>query len=383
MSRSAREYDESDVRVRPNRRGSRPRTKDRPKHEDAITARVVSVDRGRWRTVVAAGTPEERTVTAMRARELGRSPVVPGDLVALVGDTSGRDGSLARIVRILERSSFLRRSADDDDSTERPLVANVDLMVMVTAVADPEPRGGMIDRCLVAAYVAGIDALLVLTKADLRSPEQFLHTYAPLGLEHVVTQREDSGGIIGLDEVRERLDGRVSVLIGHSGVGKSTLINALVPGTDRAIGVVNDVTGRGRHTSSSALAMQLPGAEDSAGPEDSAGSERSEGVEGSAGFGGSESAARPEGARGWVIDTPGVRSFGLGHVDPDELLDAFADLAALAESCPRGCTHLEDASDCALDALVAEGKAGSAGAARLVSYRRLAVTLRKNDPWAL
>ncbi|MGP9844287.1 ribosome small subunit-dependent GTPase A [Brachybacterium sp. 107] len=356
MSRSAREYDESDIRVRPNRRGSRPRTKDRPKHEDAITARVVSVDRGRWRTVVAAGTPEERTVTAMRARELGRSPVVPGDLVALVGDTSGRDGSLARIVRIQERSSFLRRSADDDDSTERPLVANVDLMVMVTAVAEPEPRGGMIDRCLVAAYVAGIDALLVLTKADLRSPEQFLHTYAPLGLDHVVTQRESSGGIIGLEQVRERLDGRVSVLIGHSGVGKSTLINALVPGTDRAIGVVNDVTGRGRHTSSSALAMQLPAAE------------------------GSE---RVEDSGGWVIDTPGVRSFGLGHVDPDELLDAFADLAALAESCPRGCTHLEDASDCALDALVAEGRAGSAGSARLVSYRRLAVTLRKNDPWAL
>jgi ribosome biogenesis GTPase len=355
VSRSAHDYDESDVRVRPSRRGSRPRTKDRPKHEDAITARVVSVDRGRWRTVVDAGTGSERAVTAMRARELGRSPIVPGDLVGLVGDVSGRDGSLARIVRINERSSFLRRSADDDDPTERPLVANVDLMVMVTAVADPEPRGGMIDRCLVAAYVAGIDALLVLTKADLRGPEAFLTTYAPLGLEHVVTRLErpeeaPAGrrpGIVGLDQLRERLTGHVSVLIGHSGVGKSTLLNALVPGTDRAIGVVNDVTGRGRHTSSSALAMQLPGGD------------------------------------GWVIDTPGVRSFGLGHVDPDELLDAFADLAALAEQCPRGCTHLEDAPDCALDALVADGRAGTAGPARLSSYRRLAIALRKNDPWQL
>lgn len=347
MRTTARDYDEADVRVRPNRRGSRPRTKDRPKHDDAITARVVSVDRGRWRTVVAAGTDEERTVTAMRARELGRSPVVPGDLVGLVGDTSGRDGSLARIVRIQDRSSFLRRSADDDDSTERPLVANVDLMVMVTAVADPEPRGGMVDRCLVAAYVAGVETLLVLTKADLRSPADFLRSYAPLGLEHVVTQQQDDGTITGLEELRERLTGRVSVLIGHSGVGKSTLINALVPGTDRATGVVNDVTGRGRHTSSSALAMQLPDAE------------------------------------GWVIDTPGVRSFGLGHVDPEELLDAFADLSALAESCPRGCTHLDDAPDCALDHLVEAGEAGSAGPARLVSYRRLAVALRQNDPWAL
>ncbi|APX32310.1 ribosome small subunit-dependent GTPase A [Brachybacterium sp. P6-10-X1] len=363
MRRSARDYDESDVRVRPSRRGSRPRTKDRPRHEDAITARVVSVDRGRWHTVVDAGTDEERTVIAMRARELGRSPVVPGDLVGLVGDTSGRDGSLARIVRIRERSSFLRRSADDDDATERPLVANVDLMVMVTAVADPEPRGGMIDRCLVAAYVAGVDTLLVLTKADLRSPEEFLRTYAPLGLEHVVTAVEggtaaergggvaDSGGagtgIRGLEELRRRLAGHVSVLVGHSGVGKSTLLNALVPGTDRATGVVNDVTGRGRHTSSSALAMQLPQDD------------------------------------GWVIDTPGVRSFGLGHVDPEELLEAFTDLAALAESCPRGCTHLETAPDCALDDLVDAGDAGSAGPVRLASYRRLAVTLRRNDPWEL
>lgn len=342
--RSARDFDESDVRVRPNRRGSRPRTKDRPSHEDAVPARVVAVDRGRWRTVVAAGTEQERAVTAMRARELGRSPVVPGDVVGLVGDVSGREGSLARIVRIHERTSFLRRSADDDDSTERPLVANADLMVIVTALADPEPRGGMIDRCLVAAYVAGIPALLVLTKADLRDPADFLRTYAPLGVEHVVTSREEDGAVAGLEELRAHLEGRISVLIGHSGVGKSTLLNALVPGAGRATGVVNDVTGRGRHTSSSALALPLP-----------------------------------EG--GWLIDTPGVRSFGLGHVDPEELLEAFGDLAELAAQCPRGCTHAEDSPDCALDALVAEGAAGTAGPARLASYRRLAATLRRNDPW--
>lgn len=345
MRRSIRDYDETDVRVRPSRRGSRPRTKERPAHADAVTARVIAVDRGRWRTVVEPGTEQERIVTAMRARELGRSPVVPGDLVGLVGDTSGRDGTLARIVRINERTSFLRRSADDDDSTERPLVANVDLMVMVTALADPEPRGGMIDRCLVAAYVAGVRALLVLTKADLRAPEPFLKAYAPLGLEHVVTQQHPDGTIAGIEELRRRLAGTVSVLIGHSGVGKSTLLNALVPGASRATGAVNDTTGRGRHTSSSALAMQLPGGD------------------------------------GWVIDTPGVRSFGLGHVDPDELLGAFADLAPLATNCPRGCTHLDSAPDCALDSLVTAGEAGSAGPARLNSYRRLATALRENDPW--
>lgn len=340
-----RDLDESDIRFRPNRRGSRPRTKDRPAHKDAVPARVVAVDRGRWRTVVDAGGPDEHDVTAMRARELGRSPVVPGDVVALAGDTSGREGTLARIVRIEERSSFLRRSADDDDQTERPLVANADLVVVVTALADPEPRPGMVDRCLVASYVAGIDTLLALTKADLRDPAEFLHDYAPLGVDHVVTHVAPDGTIVGLDALRERLTGRISVLVGHSGVGKSTLLNALVPGAGRATGAVNDVTGRGRHTSSSALALRLP--------------DRS----------------------GWLIDTPGVRSFGLGHVDPEDLLDAFEDLAPLAEECPRGCTHLADAPDCALDAAVEAGRAGTAGASRLASYRRLAEALRRNDPW--
>ena len=343
--RSLRSYDESDVRIRPNRHGSRPRTKDRPKHDDAIPGRVVSVDRGRWRLVVDEGGPEQRSITAMRARELGRTPIVPGDVVGVVGDTSGRDGTLARIVRIHERSSFLRRSADDDDPTERPLVANVDLMVMVTALADPEPRGGMVDRCLVAASVAGIDALLVLTKADLKDPDEFVTGYAPLGLEHVVTSRGPDGEILGLDALREHLAGRISVLVGHSGVGKSTLLNALIPSADRATGSVNDVTGRGRHTSSSALAMQMPDDD------------------------------------GWLIDTPGVRSFGLGHVAPEDLLHAFEDLAPLADECPRGCTHLADAPDCALDTLVEEGAAGSAGPARLASFRRLAEVLRRNDPW--
>ncbi|MFC0673448.1 ribosome small subunit-dependent GTPase A [Brachybacterium hainanense] len=347
VGRGARDWDESDVRVRPSRRGSRPRTKDRPAHADATPARVVAVDRGRWRTVVDEGGPDERPVTAMRARELGRRPVVPGDMVALTGDVSGRHDTLARIVRIEERSSFLRRSADDDDATERPLVANVDLMVIVTALADPEPRGGMIDRCLVAAYVAGVDALLVLTKADLRPAAPFLEAYAPLGLDHVVTRRTADGGIEGLAGLRERLAGRTSVLIGHSGVGKSTLLNALVPGAGRATGEVNDVTGRGRHTSSSALALRMPGQD------------------------------------GWLIDTPGVRSFGLGHVDPEDLLDAFSDLAPLAEECPRGCTHLEDSPDCSLDAAVEEGRAGTAGPSRLESYRRLATALRRNDPWDL
>lgn len=321
-----RSYDESDVRVRPNRRGSRPRTKERPAHKDAVIGMVIAVDRGRWTVLV-----EDHPVTAMRARELGRSSIVVGDRVALVGDTSGDDGSLARIVRVEDRQTLLRRTADDTDPVERVLVANADQLVIVTALADPEPRPRMVDRCLVAAYDAGMDPLLLLTKADLAAPEPFLADYAPLDVPFLVT-RADDATVTGLDDLRAALSDRTSVLVGHSGVGKSTLVNALVPQAHRATGDVNAVTGRGRHTSTSAVALPLADG-------------------------------------GWVVDTPGVRSFGLAHVRPDKIAQLFPDLAPGTANCPRGCTH--DEPECGLEDYVATGAAGPAGPSRLESMRRL------------
>ena len=131
------------------------------------------------------------------------------------------------------------------------------------------------------------------------------------------------------------LAGHTTVAVGHSGVGKSTLVNALVPGTDRAVGEVNAVTGRGRHTSSSTVSLRVP-------------------------------------TGGWIIDTPGVRSFGLGHVDPDNILRSFSDLNAVAANCPRGCTHLPDAPDCAL---IEASSAASCRPARVDSLQRLLATL--------
>ena len=132
--------------------GSRPRTKDRPSHEDADDGVVVD---GRPRPVHRAGS-DGHEVTAMKARELGRRSVVVGDRVALVGDVSGTTDTLARIVRVEPRTSTLRRTADDTDPFERVIVANADQLVIVTALADPEPRPRMIDRCLVAAFDAGL-----------------------------------------------------------------------------------------------------------------------------------------------------------------------------------------------------------------------------------
>jgi len=152
-----------------------------------------------------------------------------------------------------------------------------------------------------------MDPLLILTKSDLAPPDALVETYRPLGVDFEVTTR---GADIGA--IRERLAGRRSVLLGHSGVGKSTLVNALVPDADRETGGVNAVTGRGRHTSTSAVLLALPGG-------------------------------------GWIVDTPGIRSFGLAHVDADHLIEAFPDLHDLTLECPRGCSHAEAEPECGLD----------------------------------
>lgn len=325
--------DEDDVRVRAGK-GSRPRTRQRPAHESAPGGFIVTVDRGRYGSLIDDGAGD-RLVIAMKARELGRNSVVVGDRVALAGDTSGAPGSLARIVRVEERASVLRRSPDDTDPAERIVVANAQQMLIVAALADPEPKTRFIDRCLVAAYDAGLNPVLVLTKADLASPRKLRAFYAPLGLPTLTTRQPLSAA--GLARLRKRLAGHVSVLIGQSGVGKSTLVNALIPDADRAVGRVNAVTGKGRHTSSSAVALQLP-----------------------------------DGA-GWLIDTPGIRSFGLGHVSPQRVVEAFGDLAEGTAGCPSGCDHLS--ADCALDDWAAEHGAGS----RLDSLRRLLRSISQGD----
>lgn len=292
---------------------------------------VVSVDRGRWGCVL--GGDPTRPIVAMRARELGRTPIVVGDDVDVVGDLSGKPDSLARIVRVSERRTVLRRTADDTDPFERIVVGNAEQLFIVVALADPPPRTGFVERTMVAAYAGGLQPILCLTKHDLAGESEFASAFEDLDLTIVYGGIEDP-----LEPVNALLDHRLTAFIGHSGVGKSTLVNRLVPDADRAVGIVSGV-GKGRHTSTQSVALPLP-------------------------------------RGGWVIDTPGVRSFGLAHITPDDVIAAFTDLAAAIEDCPRGCTHLGPPTDpeCALDQLPGKER-------RVAAIRLLLTALISNDTW--
>lgn len=303
-----REYDESDARIRPSRT-TRRRSKDRPSHSDSISAFVTTVDRGRTTCVIPDGT----VLTAMKARELGPKSVVVGDSVEVVGDLSGIEGSLARIVAVNERVNSLSRTVDDAARVERTIVANIDRLLIVVAATNPEPRRGLIDRFLVSAFHESITPIIVVTKIDLAPLPDFFAEYRALGVEIITTSSKLDSRADEISKIQAVLHNKISVLVGHSGVGKSTLINDLVDSAVRATGDVNDVTGRGRHTSSSAIALPL-----------------SDG--------------------GWIIDTPGIRAFGLAHLNKERIIESFPDIYQITQQCMPRCSHHE--SSCALNAWI-------------------------------
>jgi len=292
------DLDETDVRVRPNPKGNKPRTKIRPDHDGAALGLLVGVDKNRYQVLLL---DSQIQLNATLAKELRTDGPVVGDVVALTGDTTGEDGGLARIVRIEPRTTLLRRSADDSDQVERVIVANATQLLIVIAAANPEPRTRLVDRYLAAAFDAGMKPIICVTKTDLRDPTEFLASFAGLSIPVVQTRSDE----FDLGKLHELLAGEVTVLVGHSGVGKSTLVNAIAPSANRAVGVVNDVTGRGRQTTTSVRAIKL--------------------------------------SKGWIIDTPGIRELGVVDIPNEELAHYFPEMKKVMSRCKfHNCKHVNE-----------------------------------------
>ncbi len=251
----------------------------------------------------------------------GSTPITVGDDVRfeLVDEAEGE----GIIVEVLPRRTKLSRkvqtSPSEKSGYEDVVAANVDQLVIVASVRQPPLRPGLIDRYLVAAGKGGLDPLICLNKIDLARSEEvepIVEIYRSLGYPVILTSARSGQGV---DELRHHLRDKISVFAGHSGVGKSTLLKQLCPGIEVKVAEVNPKTGRGRHTTTTAQLVPLP-----------------------------------EG--GYVIDTPGIRQFGLWDLTPEDVQAYFVEIAETARECRfRDCSHTVEPG-CAVRQAVQQGR---------------------------
>jgi len=298
--------------------------KARQRIDELEGARVVGVDRGRVTVLHRGGVVEATLAGTMRGEK-----AVVGDEVRVRPPREG--GGPPRIVEVLPRRTALTRTPDDDRDEERVVVANTDQVVVVLAADHLGAGTRFLDRVMVSASAGGLDTAMCVNRIDLVDDrgkvQEACRRYEAIGVTSRVTSALTGEGVEGL---RELLVGCWSAFTGHSGVGKSALFNRLVPEAQREVAEMGRYGGR--HTTTSSRALRLPGYD------------------------------------AWLVDTPGVRSFGLGVVDPRELRLHFPELAELP---------------CGLDDCVHDGEPGCAlpraevHPERLASYRRLLAALRE------
>lgn len=301
-----------------------------------MEATVARVDFGSCMLLFADGTLAPATVRGVvrgRTKSLGNAVVV-GDIVHL-------ERSAERLVVTgtrPRRNAFSRRAAGTSPR-EQVVAANLDQLVLVASVDDPPFKAGFADRVLGQAAHDGLPALLVVNKADLAAPgaaEAIVADYAPAGIPGLVASAQSG---VGIEAVTAACRGRRSLFVGHSGVGKSSLLNAMVPGLDLLAGRVNPRTGKGRHTTTAAWLVR---------PE--------------AGF--------------ELIDTPGVRAFGLWGIGADGLEHAYREFEPHLGHCRfSDCRHAREPG-CAVVAAVASG---AIAARRYESFLKLREEIREEE----
>jgi ribosome biogenesis GTPase / thiamine phosphate phosphatase len=253
-----------------------------------------------------------------------------GDVVALERDTRGE---VWTIRDILPRRSRLARRAPGGGRGERIVAANVDQVVVVFAAARPEPHPRMLDRFLVIAEGNDLAARVVINKVELVGGDEARARFADYDRAGYPVHYTSVKAAIGLEQLHSALSGRTSVLTGPSGVGKSSLMNALYPGLDLRVSEISESVNKGRHTTVGGYAHPLPDA-----------------------------------AGGFVVDTPGLREVGLWSLPPEDLAAFFREFRPFIPACRfADCQHGAE-PDCAVRTAVEQGQVS---AARYESYRKL------------
>lgn len=288
---------------------------------------------GIWSVRAADGVTRQVSLRG-RLKMEGGDKLAVGDDVRLEPEERGDNWAIAEIY---PRRSRLARRSPAGARGERVVVANIDQVIVVFAFAKPEPHPRMLDRFLVIAAANDIDARIVLNKFDLAdAPPPWLGEYEIAGYPIHLTSARDR---TGLDELAAALHGTVSALSGPSGVGKSSLINAIYPGLNLRVGEISESVNKGRHTTVGAAMHPLPDG-------------------------------------GFVVDTPGLREIGIWNLDANELDSCFLEFREFLGTCKFGdCRHIHEPG-CAVRAAV---EAHRIGASRYDSYRKLLGELEADD----